>query len=82
MLRGYGGRKLQDTKPKWKLILPLQVKMMSKGLYNKRKAQESLHPLLDAEGGAVSWDEGKAELLHAFFASLQSSGCPDPRTGS
>jgi len=37
---------------------------------NKKRAKESLHPLLDARGNIASKDEEKAEVLNAFFVSV------------
>jgi len=38
--------------------------------YNKKRARESVHPLLDVVGNIANNDEEKAEALHAFFASV------------
>jgi len=40
---------------------------------NKKRAKESLHRLRDARGNIVNQDEEKAEVLHAFFASVFNS---------
>jgi len=37
------------------------------------RAKESLHPLLDARGNTANKHEEKAEVLHAFFASVVNS---------
>lgn len=34
---------------------------------NKRRTEENLHPLLDAEDNIVTQEERKAEALNAFF---------------
>jgi len=41
-----------------------------KYINNKKRAKESLHPLLDVGGNIANKDEEKAEVLNAFFASL------------
>ncbi|KAK4828285.1 LOW QUALITY PROTEIN: hypothetical protein QYF61_024950 [Mycteria americana] len=48
-------------------------KCFYKYISNKRRTKENLHPLLDAGGNIVAKDEEKAEVLHAFFASVLSS---------
>lgn len=86
MLRGYGGKKLKGPKPNWNAIWLLQVKTVNRSLYKgigyKRRALDRLHPLLDAEGRTVPWDEGKAEPLHALLASLLNTKAKDPRHGT
>jgi len=44
-----------------------------KYINNKKRAKENLHPLLDAGGNIAVKDEEKAEVLHAFFASVFNS---------
>jgi len=44
-----------------------------KYISNKKRANESLHPLFDTRGNIVNKDEEKAEVLHAFFASVFNS---------
>ena len=39
----------------------------------KRRAKENLHPVLDAAGNTATKDEEKAEVLHAFCASVFNS---------
>jgi len=47
------------------------------GKDRRKGRKENLHPLLDAEGNAVSQDQGQAEVLSAFFASVfpSKAGC-------
>jgi len=45
-------------------------KYFYKYINTKRRARESLHPMLDAEGNTVTEDQDKAELLNAIFASV------------
>ena len=45
-------------------------KYFYKHINNKKRAREDLHPLLDAEENTVTKDQGKAEVLNAFFASV------------
>lgn len=40
---------------------------------NSKRAKVKFHSLLDKEGNTVTKDEGKAEVLFAFFASFFSS---------
>ncbi|PKU43820.1 rna-directed dna polymerase from mobile element jockey-like [Limosa lapponica baueri] len=65
------------AKAQLKLNLALDVKNKDKSFYkyisNKRRTRENLHPLLDVGGKIVTKDEGKAEVLYAFFASVFSS---------
>jgi len=44
-------------------------KCFYKYINNKKRANESLHPLLDVGGNIATEDEEKAEVLNAFFAS-------------
>ena len=69
--------KIRKAKAELELSLATKAKENSKCFYkhinSKRKARENLHPLLDAEGNLVSKDQGKAEVLNAFFASVFNS---------
>lgn len=44
-----------------------------KYISNKRRAKESVHPLLDVRRNLVTEHEEKAEVLHSFFASASDS---------
>ena len=48
-------------------------KCFYKYINNKRRAKESLHPLLDERGNIANKDEKKAEVPNAFFASVFNS---------
>jgi len=48
-------------------------KYFYKYINNKKRAKESLHPLLGAGGNIANKDEEKAEVLNAFFASVFNS---------
>jgi len=50
-----------------------QQKCFYKYINNKKKAKESLHPLLDARANIATKDEEKAEILYAFFTSIFNS---------
>lgn len=56
------------------LNLERNVKSKNKGFYRyiscKEKMRENVGPLLHGVGHLVKKDMGKAEVLHAFFASL------------
>ncbi|KAF1503200.1 hypothetical protein FQV18_0001221, partial [Eudyptula minor novaehollandiae] len=45
-------------------------KSFYKYINDKKRAKETLHPLLDAGGNVVTEDEEKAEVLNACFASV------------
>jgi len=40
---------------------------------NKKRANKSLHPLLDVRGNIANKNEEKAEVLYAFFTSVFNS---------
>lgn len=81
MLRGYGGKKTKRAKAKLELNLAT-VGKENEHCKNALATKGRLHPLLDAEGRGVSWDEGKAELLHALFASLFNTKAQDTQSQS
>ena len=66
--------KIRRAKAQLVLNLPTAVKDNKKNFYkyisNKRRAKETLHPLLRARGNIVTEDEGKAEVLNACLASV------------
>ncbi|GAB0175842.1 mitochondrial enolase superfamily member 1 [Grus japonensis] len=68
---------MRRAKAQLELNLATAIKDNTKCFYkcidSKRRAKENLHPLLDAGGNIVTKDEEKAEVLHAFFASVLNS---------
>ena len=69
--------KIRKAKAQIGLNLSTKVKDNNKYFYkyinSKRRARESLHPLLDAEGNLVTKDQDKAEVLNALFTSVFNS---------
>ncbi|PKU29972.1 hypothetical protein llap_19725 [Limosa lapponica baueri] len=65
--------KIRKAKAQLDLNLATDIRDNKKSFYkyinNKKRARENLHPLLDA-GGNVATKDKKAEILHAFFASV------------
>jgi len=55
-------------------------KCFYKYINNKKRAKENLHPLLDVRGNIINKDEEKAEVLHAFFASVFNSHTGYPQS--
>lgn len=49
------------------------IKCFYKYIRNKRRAKESVYPLLDVRRNLVTEDEQKAEVLYTFFASVSNS---------
>ena len=47
--------------------------LLYKYINNKKRAKESLHPLLGMGGNIANKDKEKAEVLNAFFASVFNS---------
>jgi len=69
--------KIRKAKSQLELNLATKVKDNNKYFYkyidSKRRAREDLHPLLYAKGNTVTMDQGKAEVLNSFFASVFTS---------
>jgi len=68
---------MRKAKAQLELKLATVVRDNKKCFYkytnNKKRAKESLHPLLDARGNIATKDEEKVEVLNAFFASVFNS---------
>jgi len=68
---------IRKAKAQLELKLATVVRDSKKCFYkyinSKKRAKENLHPLLDARGNIANKDEEKAEVLHAFFASVFDS---------
>ncbi|KAK4820687.1 hypothetical protein QYF61_003607 [Mycteria americana] len=69
--------KIRRAKAELELNLAAAVKDNKKHFFkyisSKRRAKENLQPLVDGGGNTVTKDEGKAEVLNAFFASVFNS---------
>jgi len=50
-------------------------KCFYKCINHKKSAKETLHPLVDVGGNIVNKGEEKAEVLHAFVASVFNTYC-------
>ncbi|KAF1454703.1 putative RNA-directed DNA polymerase from transposon X-element, partial [Spheniscus demersus] len=65
---------MRKAKARLERNLAAVVKDNKKSFYkyinDKKRAKETLHPLLDAGGNIVTEDEEKVEVLNAFFASV------------
>jgi len=65
---------IKKAKAQLELRLATVVRDNKKYFYkyvsNKKRAKENLHPLLDVGENIPNKDEEKAEVLHAFFASV------------
>jgi len=68
---------IRKAKAELELWLSTVVRDNKKGsdkyINNKKRAKESLHPLLDVRGNIANKGEEKAEVLNAFFASVFTS---------
>jgi len=68
---------IRKAKAQLELGLATVVRDNKKSFYkyidNKKRAKESLHPLLDARGNIANKDEEKADVLNAFFTSVFDS---------
>jgi len=68
---------IRKAKAQLELRLAIVVRDDKKCFYkyinNKKRAKESLHPLLDAGENIANKDEEKAEVLNDFFASVFST---------
>jgi len=69
--------KIRRAEAQLEINLATAVKDNKKCFYkyitNKRRAEENLHHLLDVGRSVVTKDEGKDEVLNAFFASAFNS---------
>jgi len=65
--------KIRKAKAQLELKLATAINNNKKFFYkytnSRRRAKETLHPLLDVEGSIVIKAEEKSEVLNAFFAS-------------
>jgi len=68
---------IRKAKAQLELSLATVVRDHKKCFYkyvnHKKRANESLHPLLNARGDIVNKDDEKAEVLNAFFDSVFNS---------
>lgn len=51
-------------------MVTVNKKCFNKYINTKRRAEEILHPLLDAEGNIITENEEKTEVRNAFFTSV------------
>lgn len=54
----------------FKIPEPEDDKKIFVQISSKRRTKENLHPSLDMKGNIVTKDEERAEVLHAFLASV------------
>jgi len=68
---------IRKAKAQLELRLATVVRDNKKWLYkyidNKKRAKDNLHPCLDLRRNIAIKDEKKAEVFHAFFASVFNS---------
>jgi len=68
---------MREAKAQLELRLATVVRDNKKCFYkyinNKKRAKESLHPLLDVRGDIAKKDEEKVEVFNGFFASVFNS---------
>ncbi|KAK4817476.1 hypothetical protein QYF61_015810 [Mycteria americana] len=73
----YKGVKIRSSSSELELNLATAVKDNKKHFFkyisSKRRAKETLQPLVDGGGNTVTKDEEEAEVLTAFFASVFNS---------
>ena len=62
-----------QLEPRLATVVRDNKKCFYKYINHKKKTKDSLHPLLDGRGNIANKDEEKAEVVHAFFASVFNS---------